>query len=379
MPEVPDERHRREAQDPAGEEHRDPGRVGQRGRDEQAVRDDDELPLRAQLECEVIRGRAGVERDRLALVDHLGCGAGDRALRLDLEAHPQIEAELRLALLQGTRAAADPRDEALTGQLPEIAPHRDLGDGKRLRKFRNLNVIPRLEQAQHMLHSLGLREVGEVDRVVDAATVRPLSVEVNTSGLAFETVRYRKHGRNVLKDQADSRHGRTPRAHETRRTRDRDARRGGTGTPGRDSTSTRGRAPPGPCTSGSPTPALVHRLTGCCPSVALHIPWDVVEDYGALRRYAESEGVRLGAINPNLFGVGRVPAGQPLQPERRHPRPGARALSRVHRDRARGGVADDQPLARGRDELPRPGRPRVEVRAADRRRWSSSTPSCPTR
>ena len=48
--------------------------------------------------------------------------------------------------------------------------------------------------------------------------------------------------------------------------------------------------------------ALVHRLTGCCPSVALHIPWDAVADYADLRRYAEEQGVRLGAINPNLFG-----------------------------------------------------------------------------
>ena len=47
--------------------------------------------------------------------------------------------------------------------------------------------------------------------------------------------------------------------------------------------------------------ALVHRLTGCCPSVALHIPWDAVDDYAALRQYAETEGVTLGAINPNLF------------------------------------------------------------------------------
>jgi len=48
--------------------------------------------------------------------------------------------------------------------------------------------------------------------------------------------------------------------------------------------------------------ALVHRLTGCCPTVALHIPWDAVDDYGALRRFAEAQGVRIGAINPNLFG-----------------------------------------------------------------------------
>jgi L-rhamnose isomerase/sugar isomerase len=48
--------------------------------------------------------------------------------------------------------------------------------------------------------------------------------------------------------------------------------------------------------------AVVHRLTGCCPSVALHIPWDAVADYAGLRRYAEEQGVRIGAINPNLFG-----------------------------------------------------------------------------
>jgi L-rhamnose isomerase / sugar isomerase len=48
--------------------------------------------------------------------------------------------------------------------------------------------------------------------------------------------------------------------------------------------------------------ALVHRLTGTCPGVALHIPWDAVDDYGELRRFAEEHGLRIGAINPNLFG-----------------------------------------------------------------------------
>ena len=47
--------------------------------------------------------------------------------------------------------------------------------------------------------------------------------------------------------------------------------------------------------------ALVHRLTGACPSVALHIPWDMTDDWAALAKYAESEGIRLGTINPNLF------------------------------------------------------------------------------
>src|SRR2546423_1542429 len=48
--------------------------------------------------------------------------------------------------------------------------------------------------------------------------------------------------------------------------------------------------------------ALVHELTGCCPSVALHIPWDAVDDWGALGDYARGRGIRIGAINPNLFG-----------------------------------------------------------------------------
>ncbi len=47
--------------------------------------------------------------------------------------------------------------------------------------------------------------------------------------------------------------------------------------------------------------ALVHRLTGCCPTVALHLPWDRVDDWQALRAYAEEQGVGIGAINPNLF------------------------------------------------------------------------------
>jgi L-rhamnose isomerase/sugar isomerase len=48
--------------------------------------------------------------------------------------------------------------------------------------------------------------------------------------------------------------------------------------------------------------ALVNDLTGCCPSVALHIPWDTVDDWSALRDYARGRGIRIGAINPNLFG-----------------------------------------------------------------------------
>jgi L-rhamnose isomerase / sugar isomerase len=47
--------------------------------------------------------------------------------------------------------------------------------------------------------------------------------------------------------------------------------------------------------------AAVNRFTGLAPSVALHIPWDKVEDYGKLRAYAEDLGVTLGTINSNTF------------------------------------------------------------------------------
>ena len=47
--------------------------------------------------------------------------------------------------------------------------------------------------------------------------------------------------------------------------------------------------------------AAVHRFTGLAPSVALHIPWDLVDDYGKLRAYAEDQGVTLGTINSNTF------------------------------------------------------------------------------
>ncbi|MCM3782742.1 L-rhamnose isomerase [Neobacillus mesonae] len=47
--------------------------------------------------------------------------------------------------------------------------------------------------------------------------------------------------------------------------------------------------------------AVVHRLTGLAPTVAIHIPWDKVGDYGKLRSHAESLGLQIGAVNPNLF------------------------------------------------------------------------------
>ncbi len=57
----------------------------------------------------------------------------------------------------------------------------------------------------------------------------------------------------------------------------------------------------------------VHRLTGCCPTVALHVLWDFPHDdtgtligtpttaAAAVSAAAKSAGVSVGSINPNLF------------------------------------------------------------------------------
>ncbi|HTV11687.1 MAG TPA: L-rhamnose isomerase [Acidimicrobiales bacterium] len=47
--------------------------------------------------------------------------------------------------------------------------------------------------------------------------------------------------------------------------------------------------------------AQVHRFTGVTPSVALHIPWDKVDDYDDLAKHAANLGLQIGAINPNVF------------------------------------------------------------------------------
>jgi L-rhamnose isomerase/sugar isomerase len=47
--------------------------------------------------------------------------------------------------------------------------------------------------------------------------------------------------------------------------------------------------------------AEVNKVTGMCQSVAIHIPWDKVDDWQAVKDYANALGLRIGAVNPNLF------------------------------------------------------------------------------
>jgi L-rhamnose isomerase / sugar isomerase len=47
--------------------------------------------------------------------------------------------------------------------------------------------------------------------------------------------------------------------------------------------------------------AIVGRYTGVAKSIALHIPWDRVDDFSMLAAFARERGVRIGGINSNTF------------------------------------------------------------------------------
>ena len=71
--------------------------------------------------------------------------------------------------------------------------------------------------------------------------------------------------------------------------------------------------------------ATVHRFTGIAPSVALHIPWDTVEDYGALASFAGELGIALGTINSNVFQDSDYMLGSVTNPD-----PGVRRKATDH-------------------------------------------------
>ncbi len=71
--------------------------------------------------------------------------------------------------------------------------------------------------------------------------------------------------------------------------------------------------------------ATVHRLTGVAPAVALHIPWDKVDDYGELAKYAADRGVAIGTINANVFQDDAYKLGSVC-----HPDPAVRRMALDH-------------------------------------------------
>ncbi|MEV4538497.1 L-rhamnose isomerase [Asanoa sp. NPDC049518] len=72
--------------------------------------------------------------------------------------------------------------------------------------------------------------------------------------------------------------------------------------------------------------ATVHRFTGVAPTVALHIPWDKVDDYAGLAAFAKERGIGLGAINSNVFQDDDYKLGSVTNPD---PRIRAKAVAHL--------------------------------------------------
>jgi L-rhamnose isomerase / sugar isomerase len=72
--------------------------------------------------------------------------------------------------------------------------------------------------------------------------------------------------------------------------------------------------------------AQVHRFTGVAPAMAVHIPWDKVDDYGALSAYAAGRGIRIGTVNANVFQDDDYKLGSVCHPD---PRVREKALARL--------------------------------------------------
>jgi len=63
--------------------------------------------------------------------------------------------------------------------------------------------------------------------------------------------------------------------------------------------------------------AMVQKLTGVAPIVAIHIPWDrpADGDYKGLRQYAADKGLRIGGVNPNVFQDNEYKLGSLTNPD----------------------------------------------------------------
>ena len=72
--------------------------------------------------------------------------------------------------------------------------------------------------------------------------------------------------------------------------------------------------------------AQVHAFTGVAPSVAVHIPWDKVDDYAELAAYARDRGVAIGTVNANVFQDDDYRLGSVANPD---PRVRAKAVAHL--------------------------------------------------
>ncbi|HEX4833584.1 MAG TPA: L-rhamnose isomerase [Trebonia sp.] len=63
--------------------------------------------------------------------------------------------------------------------------------------------------------------------------------------------------------------------------------------------------------------AQVHKYTGVAPRMAIHIPWDKLDDYAALAAHAKANGIEIGAVNSNTFQDDAYKLGSVCHPDPR--------------------------------------------------------------
>jgi L-rhamnose isomerase / sugar isomerase len=72
--------------------------------------------------------------------------------------------------------------------------------------------------------------------------------------------------------------------------------------------------------------AQVHKYTGVAPRMAVHIPWDKVDDYAALAAHVKGIGIEMGAVNANVFQDDDYKLGSVCNPD---PKVRAKALAHL--------------------------------------------------
>ena len=153
-------------------------------------------------------------------------------------------------------------------------------------------------------------------------------------------------------------------------------RRGATATPARASRPSSRPGRPRDVFERLEDAAEVNRLTGAAGAVALHFPWDAVDDLGALRRHAEELGLRIGAVNANLFQDADYKLGSVTHPDE--------AIRRKAIDHLLECVGSRPSSGRRRSRCGSPTARTTPARTTSRRagggsssRCARSTPRCP--
>ena len=149
-----DDRQRLPAHAAARHQDRDPVLPGELFGDPDPVRDHGQLPPAADLtqpardlECR----RAGVERDRLAVVDEVGCRRRDAPLRIGFDALADVERQLGSVRRRRDRAAVRPGQPVRPLEREQVLADRLLRDVEPLGEFRDEDAAVLLDHPVDLL------------------------------------------------------------------------------------------------------------------------------------------------------------------------------------------------------------------------------------